>query len=252
MIFSRSNLRKNAMLTIKRQSGFTLVEIAIVLVIIGLLLGGILKGQELINSARVRNLADQNSGIQAAYFGFIDRYRQVPGDMQSQNACDAIGMSNFPGAPASCAAVVGGDGNGSLNEEDFGEASALWNHLAASGFIQGGYAGGATSDATYVAGTVAPVNAFNGRVMLTRTDEYTPAGGSARLAFVFGNQIPVSIMRELDVKVDDAMPSQGVLRHSGNTTAGTVFESTATCVTGTPPIWDIDTADPSCNAIYLY
>ena len=50
----------------KRQSGFTLVEIAIVLVVIGLLLGGILKGQQLINSARVRNLADQNSGIQAA------------------------------------------------------------------------------------------------------------------------------------------------------------------------------------------
>ena len=64
----------------KQQTGFTLVEIAIVLVIIGLLLGGILKGQELINSARVRNLADQNSGVQAAYFGFIDRYRQVPGD----------------------------------------------------------------------------------------------------------------------------------------------------------------------------
>ncbi|MEX2353142.1 MAG: prepilin-type N-terminal cleavage/methylation domain-containing protein, partial [Gammaproteobacteria bacterium] len=44
-----------------KQSGFTLVEIAIVLVVIGLLLGGILKGQQLINSARVRNLADQNS-----------------------------------------------------------------------------------------------------------------------------------------------------------------------------------------------
>ena len=39
-----------------KQSGFTLVEIAIVLVIIGLLLGGVLKGQELINSAKVKNL----------------------------------------------------------------------------------------------------------------------------------------------------------------------------------------------------
>ncbi|RKZ71062.1 MAG: type II secretion system protein, partial [Gammaproteobacteria bacterium] len=64
----------------KKQAGFTLVEVAIVLTIIGLLLGGILKGQELINSARVRSLANQNSAIQAAYFGFIDRYRQVPGD----------------------------------------------------------------------------------------------------------------------------------------------------------------------------
>ena len=72
------------------QSGFTLVEIAIVLVIIGLLLGGILKGQELINSARVRNLADTHSGIQAAYFGFRDRYRQVPGDMLPAAAVAAI------------------------------------------------------------------------------------------------------------------------------------------------------------------
>ena len=61
----------------QQQKGFTLVEIAIVLVIIGLLLGGILKGQELINSARVRNLADSTTGIQAAYFGFIDRYRRL-------------------------------------------------------------------------------------------------------------------------------------------------------------------------------
>ena len=62
----------------RKQAGFTLVEIAIVLVIIGLLLGGILKGQELINSARVRNLADQNSGVQAAYFGFKIEDLPVP------------------------------------------------------------------------------------------------------------------------------------------------------------------------------
>ncbi|MCK5668693.1 MAG: prepilin-type N-terminal cleavage/methylation domain-containing protein, partial [Gammaproteobacteria bacterium] len=92
----------------KKQSGFTLVEIAIVLVIIGLLLGGILKGQELINSARVRNMADQNSGIQAAYFGFIDRYRQVPGDWLtagSQGATAAIGVT----------INTGGNGNGRID-----------------------------------------------------------------------------------------------------------------------------------------
>ena len=74
----------------RKQSGFTLVEIAVVLVLIGLLLGGVLKGQQLISSARVRNMADQNSGIQAAYYGFIDRFRQVPGDMPAALACRAI------------------------------------------------------------------------------------------------------------------------------------------------------------------
>ena len=64
----------------RKQSGFTLIEIAIVLVIIGLLLGGVLKGQELITSARVRNLISQQDGIKAAYFGFLDRFRALPGD----------------------------------------------------------------------------------------------------------------------------------------------------------------------------
>src|ERR1700752_4664261 len=64
----------------KKNQGFTLIEIAIVLVIIGLLLGGILKGQELITSARVRNVISQQDGTKAAFFGFQDRFRALPGD----------------------------------------------------------------------------------------------------------------------------------------------------------------------------
>ena len=64
----------------KQQSGFTLVEIAIVLVIIGLLLGGILKGQEMITQAKIKNVMADFSGISAAYHGYQDRYRAIPGD----------------------------------------------------------------------------------------------------------------------------------------------------------------------------
>ncbi len=67
----------------KLSKGFTLIEIAIVLVIIGLLLGGVLKGQELITGARVRNLISQQDGIKAAFFGFQDRFRALPGDYAS-------------------------------------------------------------------------------------------------------------------------------------------------------------------------
>src|SRR5437763_13829667 len=63
-----------------QQSGFTLVEIAIVLVIIGLLLGGILKGQELINSARVKNIANDFRVIPTYVYAYQDKFRALPGD----------------------------------------------------------------------------------------------------------------------------------------------------------------------------
>src|SRR5688572_32426776 len=93
-----------------RQAGFTLIEIAIVLVIIGLLLGGVLKGQELITSARVRNLISQQDGIKAAYFGFLDRYRALPGDYNAAS-------TNIPGISAGCNA---GNGNGNGRIETAG------------------------------------------------------------------------------------------------------------------------------------
>src|SRR6202162_5353761 len=83
----------------KLSKGFTLIEIAIVLVIIGLLLGGVLKGQELITGARVRNLISQQDGIKAAFFGFQDRFRALPGDYASAS-------TNINGV------TIAGDGNG--------------------------------------------------------------------------------------------------------------------------------------------
>ena len=64
----------------KKQSGFTLIEIAIVLVIIGLLLGGVLQGQQLIENSRVRNAVNTINGTSAAAFAYVDRYRRFPGD----------------------------------------------------------------------------------------------------------------------------------------------------------------------------
>jgi prepilin-type N-terminal cleavage/methylation domain-containing protein len=210
-------------MNIKKQKGFTLVEIAIVLVIIGLLLGGILKGQELINSARVRNLADQNSGIQAAYYGFIDRYRQVPGDWLNTSASQAIGVTvNLP------TAVAGITGNGRVDNTLI-EASAVWEQLAKSNFLGGGYtpaAAAPASAAAYVTDQVGPVNAFNGPLVLSRNQGFTGTNAD-RLNLHMGPNIPVSIARELDVKVDDGLPNTGVLRLTNSDTSSTTFDGAA-------------------------
>lgn len=62
------------------QRGFTLIEISIVLIIIGLLLGGVLKGQEMINDAKIRNIEQDMAGIAAAIHTYQDRYKALPGD----------------------------------------------------------------------------------------------------------------------------------------------------------------------------
>ncbi len=248
----------------KKQTGFTLVEIAIVLVIIGLLLGGILKGQELINSARVRNLADQNSGVQAAYFGFIDRYRQVPGDWGIGPAGQAIGIG----------ILNGGNGNGRV-DNTYVEATGLWEQLTRANFLSGGFTlptSVIASEATY--GGVVPANAFNAPLILTRNGGYTGTGVS-RLNLHLGRNVPISIAKELDVKVDDGLPNTGVLRMTAPALAsggGTNFDAVnfvaqfAGCTTvatanaasngaGTGLATDIyDTFDDSqdCGQVFLY
>jgi len=119
----------------RRQQGFTLIEIAIVLVIIGLLLGGILKGQELITSARVRNLISQQDGIKAGFYGFQDRYRALPGDYQQAT-------TNL-GGPTEPSATRNGNGDGRIRDQTgdtpVQETVLAWDHLTRAGFINGNY-----------------------------------------------------------------------------------------------------------------
>ncbi len=266
---------------LKKQSGFTLVEIAIVLVVIGLLLGGILKGQQLINSARVRNLADQNSGVQAAYYGFIDRFRNLPGDMVATAACAAVGtgIDTF-GSCATPAVAPGGvvalGGNGRIDTVP--EAGSVWPHLSAAGFLNGTFsgqlAGAATlmTAATYKTGSVAigaiPPNAFQGPIMLAHSDSYqdlTDRGTVSRLVYSFGGNIPVPLLRDLDQKLDDGIAGSGVLRAAAETTDTTggidVFGPVSDYTTGggddcvtpaTTDTWNVDSANQTCNAIFLY
>ena len=250
----------------KRQKGFTLVEIAIVLIIIGLLLGGILKGQELINSARVRNLADQSAAVQTAYYGFIDRYRQVPGDWAKAEATRAIGKTvNTPVASGA------GVGNGRL-DNNFAEAAAVWEQLARAEFLSGGFTPATRAPASETAyAKNAPLNAFNGPLILTQNQSYTDndATPPARLNLHLGRNIPVNIARELDVKIDDGLPNTGSLRLTRRQSRGATFTDNfasnfAACssTAATSPangngqratdIYDIADDAQDCGPVFLY
>ncbi|MEN9395635.1 MAG: hypothetical protein RLZ81_165 [Pseudomonadota bacterium] len=117
-----------------RQSGFTLVEIAIVLVIIGLLLGGVLKGQELIENSRIKSIVNDMKAIQAAYNGYIDRYKSLPGD-------EAAATMNARGWLGTAGAGVAGNGVLAITVgqtfTNGGDQAAFWRALRGSGLISG-------------------------------------------------------------------------------------------------------------------
>src|SRR6476661_5838167 len=182
--------------------GFTLLEIAIVLVIIGLLLSGVLKGQELITSARVRNLISQQDGVKTAFFGFEDRYRAVPGDYSQ------AGININCGATA----CINGNGNGRIEAGTGGaihEEILAWQHLSAAGYLRATYR--MISDSESVAApTNTPRNVFGGYLEIVfDTDWGYGANTVARHNIKTGNFIPVAVLSEVDRKVDDGRPGTG-------------------------------------------
>jgi len=110
-------------MSMQKQKGFTLVEIAIVLVIIGLLLGGVLKGQELIKSAKVKAQIEQINGIVAGINTYQDKYGALPGD--DANAQTNTGDTN----------LTNGNGNGYFSAKEGDQY--IWEDLAAANLLNG-------------------------------------------------------------------------------------------------------------------
>ncbi len=204
------------------QGGFTLVEIAIVLVIIGLLLGGILKGQEMITQAKTKNVINDFNGVAAAIYGYQDRYRALPGDDKnaaSRWAATTSGNGNgiILGAynlapPANLAAAAAGD-----------EAVMFWHHLRLSGFVSG-------------SGANQPLNAVNGMMGVQTGDGTGTAGVLAETGttnpftglILCSANLPDKIAISIDAQLDDGKGSTGAVRGQLQTTSNPAIAATAT------------------------
>lgn len=228
-----------------KQSGFTLIEIAIVLVIIGLLLGGVLKGQELINTARVRALSNNIDGITSAWFSFSDRYRAFPGDYNQASV-------NLPNVNND------GDGNGLISSD--GERGLVWTHLQAAGYITGSYPDGAVSSPPTVAAglyncpvTTCPDNGF-GQGMLIDRGAFQQSGAAAAPAheLLTGRAIPSDVLAELDRKIDDGTPSAGSMQlGTGSTTVGWGESAEiAACQGASVNAYNMQTPSDNCAAVF--
>ena len=235
------------------QRGFTLIEIAIVLVIIGLLLGGVLKGQELITSARVRNLISAQDGVKAAFFGFQDRFRAFPGDYSqaSQNIANT--------ATSACGAGNGngnGNGNGVIDNGATPESTLAWEHLSKAGFITGTFDCAAAETLT-----TTPTNPYNVFLQIVFDGVYGQGGASAtRHNLKTGAQIPVEIIAEVDRKIDDGRPFSGSFQFSsyrGNAAAAPQVGGAAapSCAnTSGPPqgTWNSTVGESNCGGAVVF
>jgi prepilin-type N-terminal cleavage/methylation domain-containing protein len=221
-----------------KQSGFTLIEIAIVLVIIGLLLGGVLKGQELINSAKVKNLATDFKNVPIYIYGYQDKYKALPGD-------DANAQLHVGTTAQQAATVSGGQtvGNGIIEGSwktttNTDESYLFWQHVRLAGFGPG-------STDTSVAGQSAylPTNTLGGRLGVTNSLAAnnpitlpTPLQGTY---VVCSDNIPFKFAKQLDVSLDDGNTATGSVQV---TAAGTANGGTAIPTSGaSTPVTTDDT-----------
>jgi prepilin-type N-terminal cleavage/methylation domain-containing protein len=244
-----------------RQSGFTLIEIAIVLVIIGLLLGGVLKGQELITSARVRNLIAQQDGIKAAFFGFQDRFRAYAGDYAAASTTLKCPTGT------SC---LNGNGNGIVEAaatpaagSEPAETMLAWMHLASAGFLNGSYTMVAGTAATARTDANTPKNPYNIFLEIIYDNTYADTAGPPpnKHNLKTGAQVPVEIISEVDRKIDDGNGLRGAFRYSqyqGNAPAAPPAPAAAhtpgsgQCVSSVTGGWFIPEGEVNCGGASLF
>lgn len=174
----------------QQQAGFTLVEIAIVLVIIGLLLTGVMKGQEIITNAKAKNIENSFKEVSAAIYTYQDRYFALPGDDKKANRFgDSVGKGNRNGKI---------EGDFDSNSES-NESNLVWLHLRNAGLIAG-----KKDDYTL------PSNALGGIIGVSSQN-----GGNIKGTFIGFSNIPGKVATIIEAHMDDGITKSGRIQTDG-------------------------------------
>lgn len=198
-----------------KQAGFSLVEIAVVLVIIGLLIGGLLQGTEMIDNSRIKKAASDFQAISTAYIAYQDRYQALPGDDGNLAALNARGgdwtrvtqANNNPNGAFTVALNDAFDGGG--------EHDNFWQHLRAAGYVAG--------DPSETQDDVQPRNAFGGLIGMATASSHNGLTGVKMCM----SQVPGKSAAALDVQLDDGSPRTGDVRANQGTSGANTIPTTA-------------------------
>lgn len=217
----------------RSEAGFTLVELAIVMIIIGLLIAGVLKGQALIQNARVTSTVAQLKAIDAAVSTFKDTYQSLPGDMTNPG-------TRLPNCTGACLGTGTGDGkldNAPDADPTAGDSDSFFPMLsvanlvtglqvqpaAASRVVNGDYPAAKIDTAVIFAGWK------NGNIAGAIGNKGTNDGLFLTLNGKIGNADDAGLKPNealrIDTKMDDGAPD-----------AGDIVGGGATCSVAGPPV----------------
>ncbi|MDO8381018.1 type II secretion system protein [Phenylobacterium sp.] len=220
------------------KNGFSLVELSIVLVILGLLTGGVLAGKSLIRASELRAVTTEYNRYVSATYSFRDKYFGLPGDFRDatrfwgRQTTNTNCVSNSGVASATTDGVCDGNGNGLLAQspglEEPGEMHQFWRQLSAAGLVEGTYTGLA-APASYcptcndwyrtAAGVNVPASKFpkGGWSAFTynvTSQMFDPLGGTHLFIgnnghFSSAGIMPAADAWNIDTKMDDGKPATG-------------------------------------------
>jgi prepilin-type N-terminal cleavage/methylation domain-containing protein len=214
-------------MTTTKNAGFSLIELTVALLIIGFLLAAVLKGQELINNARVKSLAKDFRNIPVYIYAYQARFGAIPGDDQQADVhVKGVNAATPPGT------LGNGQINGAWNTTTNTDESCLfWAHIRLANMASGSTLAACDSPGYY------PVNATGGQLGVQNSNNFAMISLPTVMTgtyIVCSARIPGRFVIQLDTLLDDGNPQTGEMRAIDQNALATATAATKAAVQVNP------------------
>lgn len=264
--------------TSRPQRGFTLIEISVALVVVGLLIGGVLAARSMMHQSRINSVVAEADKYKAALASFQAKYNALPGDMGNATkywgiAAGTVGSNYtydcYNAYTPSSTGKLTCNGNGDKNIEreahpSLAEMTLVWQHMVNAGMIAGSYTG-QSSGGEHVPGQNCPRGPLEGSGWGVATitgdglanlffeDNYGVVLSFGAFSVASLPRSPVLATKEalgLDTKYDNGLPGTGSIRTAPNGGEYNIYEMVSAIKTSTLKTYDCASTSSASTAVY--